>query len=84
MNIDLEFEYSFMISRPDGEAVEGGSSLELEIEDEEDLETIDLYSIAFESVLEELYMQMEELDEGETPDITISIKNLTWSEHGAS
>jgi hypothetical protein len=82
MNTEIEFEYSFILSRQDGELVEGGSTLELELEDEEDLETIDIYSIAFDSVLEELYIQMDELGENETPDITISIRNLTWGGSG--
>lgn len=82
MSTEIEFEYSFMLSRQDGEVVEGGSTLELELEDEEELETIDIYSIAFDSVLEELYIQMDELGEDETPDITISIRNLTWGGSG--
>lgn len=83
MEINIEFEYSYVISRRNGEAIEGGSSLELEIEDDEELETIDIYSIAFDSVLEELYEQLDDL-EGETPNITISIRDLTWGGADAS
>ncbi|MCL4867546.1 MAG: hypothetical protein KJ063_01140 [Anaerolineae bacterium] len=79
MGFAIEFEYSFGIRYASGETREGGASALVSIDtaDAEALGTVDLYAIAYESVLDEIdaiWSQEDDLDE--MPDITISIRNL--------
>ncbi|MBK9050704.1 MAG: hypothetical protein IPL78_07255 [Chloroflexi bacterium] len=80
MGYAIEFEYSFGIRYPSGETREGGANALVSIDtaDAEALGPIDLYAIAYESVLDEVEAIWGEEEEVATlPDITISIRNLT-------
>lgn len=79
MGYAIEFEYSFGIRYASGETREGGANALVSIDtaDAEAFGAVDLYAIAYESVLDEidaLWSDEEEMDE--LPDITISIRNL--------
>lgn len=77
MNQEIHFVYTYQITLPEGEVLEGGSSLELETEGEETLELVEAYTIAYEAVLEEIAELLgENYQAGET-EVTISIQKLT-------
>lgn len=75
---DLAFDYTFTLAWED-DALEGGGHLDLEIELEEDeeLEVFELYNIALEAVLEELYGD-ENIDFESMPNINISIEDISF------
>lgn len=77
---DLSFDYTFTLTWED-DALEGGGHLDLEIELEEDeeLEIFELYNIALEAVLEELYGD-ENIDFESMPNINISIEDIALEE----
>ena len=80
MGYAIEFEYSFGILYASGETREGGASALVSIDaaDADTLGPIDLYAIAYESVLDEIdALWGEEKEMDELPDITISIRNLS-------
>lgn len=82
MDTNLDFDYTFQLEMADGSVLEGGSTIELEIETEEDaeLDPFDVYMIAFETVLEQLYENDDEDFSLDTlPNLTISIENLKLS-----
>lgn len=82
MDTNLDFDYTFQLEMADGSVLEGGSTIELEVETEEDaeLDPFDAYMIAFETVLEQLYENEDEnFDLDTMPDLTISIENLKLS-----
>ena len=79
MGYAIEFEYSFGIRYASGDTREGGANALVSIDtaDAEAFEAIDLYAIAYEAVLDEVEaLWTGEVDMGELPDITISIRNL--------
>lgn len=80
MGYAIEFEYSFGIRYANGETREGGASALVSIDaaDADTLGAVDLYAIAYESVLDEidaLWSEQEEMED--LPDVTISIRNLS-------
>ncbi|MBP8000336.1 MAG: hypothetical protein KA314_11860 [Chloroflexi bacterium] len=80
MGYAIEFEYSFGIRYASGETREGGASALISIDaaDADTLGAIDMYAIAYESVLDEIEaIWGEEEDMEAMPDITISIRNLS-------
>lgn len=82
MDTNLDFDYTFQLEMADGSVLEGGSTIELEVETEEDaeLDPFDAYMIAFETVLEQLYENEDEnFDLDTMPNLTISIENLKLS-----
>ncbi len=82
MDTNLDFDYTFQLEMADGSVLEGGSTIELEVETEEDaeLDPFDAYMIAFETVLEQLYEnEDEDFDLDTMPNLTISIENLKLS-----
>ncbi len=81
MDQSLEFDYTFTLKDGDGNVLEGGGhlDLEIEVEDGDELDVFDAYMIALESVVEQLYENEEGIDLEDLPDLSISIEGLMLS-----
>lgn len=81
MDQSLEFDYTFTLKDGDGNMLEGGGHLELEIEvdDGDEIDVFDAYMIAIESVVEQLYENEEGIDLEDQPDLSVSIEGLKFS-----
>jgi hypothetical protein len=79
MEQSLEFDYTFTLTDDEGNVLEGGGHMELDIEMEDDdkLDIFDSYMIAIESVLEQLHEGEEGMDLDTLPDVSVSIEGLT-------
>ncbi|MCA9939575.1 MAG: hypothetical protein KC418_13090 [Anaerolineales bacterium] len=81
MDTNLDFDYTFQLELADGGVVEGGSTIELEVETDEndELDSYDAYMIALETIMEQLYENDEDFDLDALPNLTITIENMRLS-----